>query len=88
MRLPRLSLSSVVDDIFQIFGKRLLCDWQSEPTICDDVLVSSFSAIMPVQCKSLSIQFDADPCNTLPVGRICACISSSNLYMYFKIKRT
>ena len=55
MRLPRLSLSSVVDDILQIFGKRLLCDWQSEPTICDDVLVSSFSAIMLVQCKSLSI---------------------------------
>ena len=48
MRLPRLSLSSVVDDILQIFGKRLLCDWQSEPTICDDVLVSSFSAIMLV----------------------------------------
>ena len=55
MRLLRLSLSSVVDDIFQIFGKRLLCGWQSEPTICDDVLVSNFSAIMPVQCKSLSI---------------------------------
>ena len=45
MRLPCLSLSSVVDDTLQIFFvKRLFCDWQFEPAICEDVLVSSFFA--------------------------------------------
>ena len=31
-----------------IFVNRLFCDWQSEPAICDDVLVSSFTAFMQV----------------------------------------
>ena len=45
MRLPCLSLSSVVDDTLLIFFvKRLFCDWQFEPAICEDVLVSSFFA--------------------------------------------
>ena len=55
MRLPCSSLSSVVDDMLQTFVKRLFCDWQSEAAICEDVLVSSFFAIMPIQCKSLSV---------------------------------
>ena len=29
-----------------IFVNRLFCDWQSEPAICDDVLVSSFTSFM------------------------------------------
>ena len=55
MRLPCLSLSLVVDDTLQIFVKRLFCDGQFEPAICEDVLVSSFFAILPFQCKSLSV---------------------------------
>ena len=48
MQLPCLSLSSVVDDMLQIFFNCLLCDWQSEPAICNDVLVSSFFVSMYV----------------------------------------
>ena len=50
MRLPRLSLSSVVDGMPQIFAKRLFSDWQSESVICDNVLVSTFFAFTPVKC--------------------------------------
>ena len=48
MRLPCLLLTSVVDDMLQIFVKRLFCERQSEPVICDDVLVSSSFAFTPV----------------------------------------
>ena len=55
MQLPCFSLSSIVDDILQIFVKRLFLSWQSELVICNYVLVSSFFAFTPVDCKSLSI---------------------------------
>ena len=48
MQLPCLSLGSVVDDMLQIFVNCLLCDRQSEPAICNDVLVSSFFVSMYV----------------------------------------
>ena len=31
-----------------IFVNRLFCDWQSEPAICDDVLVSSFTSFLQI----------------------------------------
>lgn len=31
-----------------IFVNRLFCDWQSEPAICDDVLVSSFTSFIQI----------------------------------------
>ena len=52
---PFLLILELVHDMHQIFVKCLFCDWQSEPVICDDVLVSSFFAFTPVKCKSLSI---------------------------------
>ena len=51
----KICVSELVHDMHQIFVKCLFCDWQSEPVICDDVLVSSFFAFTPVKCKSLSI---------------------------------
>ena len=77
----QLSVSSVVDDMLQICHKCLFCDLQSEPVICDDVLISSFFAFTPIKYKkSLSIWFDADPCNTLFIYQICC--------MHLKIRRT
>ena len=84
MRLSCLSLSSVGDDMLQIFFKRLFCDWQSEWAICEDVLVSSFFAIMPNVSHSM---YDLMQTHVIPyslVGfvhafqvRIYTCISRS-----------
>ena len=86
MRLPCLSLSSVVDDTLLIFFvKRLFCDWQFEPAICEDVLVSSFFATCLFNVSRWVcnlVQTHAIPYSL--VGfihafqvRICTCISRS-----------
>ena len=46
----KICVGELVHDMLLIFVKCLHCDWQSEPMICDDVLVSSFFAFIPVKC--------------------------------------
>ena len=86
MRLPCLSLSSVVDDTLLIFFvKRRFCDWQFEPAICEDVLVSSFFAtclfnVSRWVCNLM--QTHAIPYSLIGFmhafqARICTCISRS-----------
>ena len=86
MRLPCLSLSSVVDDTLLIFFvKRLFCDWQFEPAICEDVLVSSFFATCLFNVSRWVcnlVQTHAIPYSLVGFRhafqvRICTCISRS-----------